>query len=85
MVVQPSAGGVGIDMSTASEMIWFSLISSWVDYTQMCDRIALSPRGTRYTYLMAPNTVDHLIYDTLCLDGDVTAAILRRPESLLRR
>lgn len=84
MIVQPAAGGVGIDMSTSSHMIWFSLVSSWVDYVQMCDRIALSPVGTQYTYLLAPGTVDHVVYDTLMNDGDVSRAILARPESLLR-
>src|SRR5690606_7190968 len=51
MVIQPQAGGVGIDLSTASHMVWYSLTSSWVDYTQACDRIALSKKATTYTYL----------------------------------
>lgn len=85
MVVQPSAGGVGIDMSTAAHMVWYSLVPSWVDYTQMCDRIALSERGTQFTFLIAEGTVDRLVYDTLQLDGDVSRAILRRPDALLRR
>lgn len=85
MVVQPQAGGVGIDMSSASHMIWFSLVSSWVDYTQMCDRIALSPQGTQFTYLICPGTIDELVYDTLQLDGDVSRAILRHPKAILRR
>jgi SNF2 family DNA or RNA helicase len=84
MVVQPAAGGVGIDMSTASHMIWFSLISSYVDWTQMKDRIALSPRGNQHTYLLAPGTIDHVLYDGLHTDKDVTTAILRKPEMLLR-
>lgn len=85
MVVQPTAGGTGIDMSTASQMVWYSLVPSWVDYTQMCDRIALSPHGTQFTFLIAHNTVDKLVYDTLQLDGDVSKAILQRPDALLRR
>ena len=84
MIVQPSAGGVGIDMSTASHMIWFSLVSSFVDYSQMKDRIALSSRGVQYTYLIVPGTIDQIIYETLINDGDVTRAILRKPSSLLR-
>src|SRR5688500_5806433 len=42
MVVQPQAGGVGLDMSTSGHLIWLSLTPSWVDYTQMNDRIALN-------------------------------------------
>lgn len=85
MVVQPAAGGVGIDMSTAAHMIWFSLISSYVDFTQMKDRIALSPRGVQHTFLMVPDTIDHIIYAGLMNDADVTKAILRKPEVILRR
>ena len=85
MVVQPQAGGVGIDMRSASHMIWFSLTSSWVDYSQMNDRIALAERGVRYTYLLAEGTVDELLYNTLQMDGDVSKAILTRPNALLRR
>lgn len=85
MIVQPAAGGVGLDMRTAGHMIWMSLTPSWVDYTQMKDRNALHSRAVRFTYLMVPDTVDHLLYQVLQHDGDVSRAILRRPEALLRR
>lgn len=84
MVVQPQAASLGIDLSTASHLIWYSLTSSWVDFTQVEDRIALSKRGTLFTYLLAPG-VDKLLYATLQQDGDVSKAILRRPDALLRR
>ena len=84
MVVQPQAGGVGVDMSTADHMVWFSLTPSWVDYTQMKDRIALSGKANQHTFLMAPGTIDHLLYDTLQNDGDVAKQILKRPKLLLR-
>lgn len=83
-VMQPAAGSLGIDLSTASRMIWYSLTNSWVDYTQACDRIALSRRSTTFTYLLGQGTVDEVLYQTLQEDGDVGRAILERPESLLR-
>lgn len=83
-VLNPRAGGVGIDLSTAAHMIWYSLTPSWVDYTQCCDRIALSPSPTTYTYLIAENTVDQLLYDTLQSDGDIGRAILKDPRKVLR-
>lgn len=85
MVVQPQAGGVGIDMSSAPHTIWFSLTPSYVDYTQMRDRNALSSKGVQHTFLLSPGTVDELIYEVLQQDGDVSRAILRRPTALLRR
>ena len=84
MVIQPQAGGVGIDLSTAAQMVWYSLTSSWVDYTQACDRIALSEKATTYTYLLAENTVDEILYQALQDDGDVSEAILRDPRKVLR-
>lgn len=85
MIVQPQAGGVGIDLRSAHHTIWHSMGPSWVDYTQMRDRTALSGKANQHTFLIAPGTVDKLIYDTLLNDGDVAKAILKRPELILRR
>lgn len=84
MVVQPQAGGVGLDMSTAGHTIWYSLGPSWVDYRQMRDRNALHNRAVQHTFLIAPGTVDRLLYDTLQEDGNVASRILKKP-GLLRR
>lgn len=85
LVMQPQAGGVGIDLSTASHMVWYSLTPSWVDYTQSCDRIALSKKATTYTYLLAKGTVDELLYKVLQEDGEVAEAILKNPRKVLRK
>lgn len=83
-ILQPAAGSLGIDLSTASRMVWYSFTNSWVDFTQACDRIALSRKSTTFTYLIAEGTVDEVLYQTLQDDGDVGRAILDRPEVLLR-
>lgn len=83
-VVQPQAGSLGIDLSTASRMVWYSLTNSWVNYTQTCDRIALSKRSTTFTYLLAKGTVDELLYQSLLEDTDVARLIMEKPERLLR-
>lgn len=85
IVVQPQAGGVGLDMRVAGHTIWYSLSPSFVDYTQMRDRNALHHNAVQHTFLIAPDTVDQLLYDTLQNDGDVAKTILKRPEVLLRR
>jgi SNF2 family DNA or RNA helicase len=85
MVVQPQAGGVGLDMSTASQTIWYSLTSSWVDYKQMRDRNALASKGVQHIFLLAEGTIDELMYETLIGDGDFAKRILRKPEAILRR
>lgn len=84
VVMNPQAGGVGIDLSTASQMVWYSLTPSWVNYTQACDRIALSKKATVYTYLLAKGTVDTVLYRTLINDGNISEEILRDPRKVLR-
>jgi SNF2 family DNA or RNA helicase len=85
MVVQPQAGGVGLDMSVAGHTVWYSLTSSWVDYRQMRDRNALHHKAVQHTFLIAPGTVDRLLYDTLQEDGNVASRILKRPDVLRRK
>jgi hypothetical protein len=82
MLVQPDAASLGIDLSTADRMIWFSLTSSWVNWTQCCDRIALSDRPTSFTYLQVPGSVDELLYQSLLNDTDVARTIMTRPGKL---
>lgn len=84
-VMQPQAGSLGIDLSTASRMIWYSLTPSWVDYSQACDRIALSRTSTTFTYLLGAGTVDEIQYQGLQVDADVNSMIVERPRLLLRR
>lgn len=82
-VVQPQSGSMGIDLSTASTLIWYSLTSSWVDYTQMNDRIALNPHSVSLIHLIA-SPADQLAYDTLQEDGDIARAVTESPDRLLR-
>lgn len=83
-VAQPQAASLGIDLSTASICVWFSMTPSYVDFTQFEDRIALSDRPTTFMYLIAQGTVDEVLYETLQQDGDVAKAIMKSPERLLR-
>lgn len=84
MIVQPQAGGVGLDMRVAGHTVWYSLTPSFVDYTQMRDRNALHPNAVQHTFLLAPNTIDTLLYETLLGDGEFSKAVLKRPEAILR-
>lgn len=83
-LMQPQAGSLGIDLSTASKMVWFSLTPSFVDFTQCCDRIALSRNSTTFIFLLGEGTVDEILYEALKGDGEVVKAITSAPEKLLR-
>lgn len=84
MVIQPQAASMGIDLSTASTMVWYSHVNSWVDFTQACDRIALSRLSTTFIHLVARNSVDEIIMDTLANDTDVAKELMLHPERLLK-
>jgi SNF2 family DNA or RNA helicase len=84
-IAQPQAAAEGIDLSSASICIWFSMTPSYVSFTQFEDRIALSKRSTIFMYLIAHGTVDELLYETLQGDGEVAQAIMASPERLLLR
>ena len=84
MVLQPSAASLGIDLSTAATMVWFSHTPSWVDFTQTCDRIALSRNSTTFIHLVAENTLDEGLLEVLRLDGDLSKAVLNNPAAMLK-
>jgi hypothetical protein len=84
MCVQPAAAALGIDLSTASYMVWYSHTPSWVDFTQCCDRIALSRQSTTFIHLVARHSVDEVVLDTLAGDGDIHRAIMSHPEELVK-
>jgi len=83
MVIQPQAASMGIDLSTASTMVWYSHVNSWVDFTQACDRIALSRTSTTFYHLIADSSIDEVVFGTLANDGDVAKELMAHPERLL--
>lgn len=83
-VGQPAAAGEAIDLSCASILQWYSLPSSWVNFQQFSDRIALSDKPTFHEFYLAAGTVDMLMYETLMEDGDIGKKMIQSPERLLR-
>ena len=81
---QPAAAGEAIDLSCASILQWYSLPSSWVNFRQFSDRIALSDKPTFHEFYLASGTVDFLMYETLQEDGDIGKKMIQSPERLLR-
>lgn len=81
---QPAAAGEAIDLSAASILQWYSLPSSWVNFRQFTDRIALSSKPTFHEFYLAQGTIDELKYQTLMVDGDIGKMMITSPERLLR-
>lgn len=81
---QPAAAGEAIDLSCASILQWYSLPTSWVNFRQFSDRIALSEKPTFHEFYLAAGTIDFLQYETLLEDGDIGKKMIQSPERLLR-
>ena len=81
-VMQPQSGSLGIDLSTARHMVWFSLVPSFVDFSQSNDRIALSKKSRTYTYLLVPGSIDTIMYEALQSDKEVADYVTSRPDRL---
>lgn len=81
---QPAAASEAIDLRAAGTMIWYSLVPSWVQFTQFEDRIALNGKALRYIYLLAEGTVEELQYAELIEDGNMAARITESPDRLRR-
>jgi len=81
---QPAAAGEAIDLSCASILQWYSLPSSWVNFKQFSDRIALSKKPTFHEFYLATGTVDWIRYQTLLEDSDIGKKMIQSPELLLR-
>jgi len=63
--------------------VWYSHTPSWVDFTQCCDRIALSRNSTTFTHIVARHSADEVLMSVLAYDGDIGKAILKNPNKLL--
>lgn len=83
-IAQPQAGSLGIDLSNAATLLWYSLTDSWVDYTQFTDRIALASKAVRHIYLLAEGTIDEVKYDSLQEDGEIARRVNESPDILRR-
>lgn len=83
MIIQPAAAALGIDLSEASTMVWYSHTNSYVDFTQACDRIALSRHSTTFYHLVAKNSVDEILMQTLAEDKNAADEIMKHPDRLL--
>ena len=81
---QPAAAGEAIDLSAASILQWYSLPSSWVNFIQFSDRIALSKKPVFHEFFLAKGTVDFMIKEALEEDTDVGKMMITSPERLLR-
>jgi len=80
LVLQVQVGSLGIDLSCAQVAVFYSLDYSLVNYLQARDRLHRLGQTGKVTYyhLVAQNTIDEVIYQTLDRKQDLTHGILDR-------
>lgn len=78
LVAHPRSLGHGITLVNATYAIYYSLDYSYESYYQSCDRIYRFGQKNACTYyhLIAPGTIDEVIYKALDKKGDTTKDVL---------
>lgn len=85
LVFQVQAGSQAIDLATAHEVIYYSLPDGWLYYWQSTRRVRgpKQTQATRFRHLIARNTLDRSVLNTLQAKGDMHAELMRSPRTFL--
>jgi SNF2 family DNA or RNA helicase len=80
LAVQIQSGGVGIDLTRASYCVYYSLGFSLGDYEQSLARLHRpgQTRCVRYYHLVAKDTVDEIVYESLRKRKEIVDGVLHR-------
>jgi SNF2 family DNA or RNA helicase len=80
LVVQQQAGGVGIDLTRSSYMVFYSISHSLGDYEQSLARIRRPGQAKccRYYHFVAEGTVDEDVYAAISEKRDIVESVLNR-------
>jgi SNF2-related domain/Helicase conserved C-terminal domain len=85
LLFQIQAGSEAIDLSTAHEVVYYSLPDGWLYYWQSSRRVR-GPRqqhATRFRHILARGTLDRSVLATLQVKGDMHAELMRSPRAFL--
>lgn len=85
MVAQVDAASVGIELSAAREVVYYSLPDGWESWRQSMSRV-LGPNQTgavRYTIVQAKGTLDPSVLQGLIRKEDMHAELMKDPKRFL--
>lgn len=76
--VVPSSGGLGVDCTASHYCIFYSASFNGADHEQAKARLHRSGQSNQvtYIYLVAPDTIEVVVYNALKTKADVTQAIM---------
>lgn len=85
-ISQLATGSMGIDLSAASVMMFYSLSESYVTHSQFAARIEKyqETRTLQYDYVIAAGTRDEVTYEALKLKQDVAEFLVTHPKRVER-
>ena len=74
---QPKAGGSGLDLSAAEQIVWYSHVFDLIDYEQASERASAvwKEEGVDVIHMIAHNTVDAYIRDAHKRKGDIATEV----------
>lgn len=78
LLVQPRTVAMAVDISVASDLIWYTSDFNYVTFKQASDRIKLSPASPVVWFLCGQGTVDEDVWTTLQEDHDHLHKVIRR-------
>jgi len=80
MGVQVQSGGIGIDLTRASDAFWYSTGFSLGDYEQACARLHRpgQKRVVRHYHLICKNTVDETVHRAIASKANIVSKILEK-------
>lgn len=84
-IAQIQAGSLGIELTAADVVIYYSVNYNAADFWQSQDRVHRQGQTKKVTYyrLIVPHTIDHITFKVLDMKGKVANAVLYDPRTLL--
>jgi hypothetical protein len=85
LAFQIQAGAEAIDLTTAHELVYYSLPDGWLYYWQSSRRVRgpKQKHACRYRHILARGTLDRSVLTTLQERGDMHAQLMRSPRTFL--
>ena len=88
LILQEQVGSMGIDLSAARVMIFYSVDFSLSNYNQMKDRImGRHQKAATVTYynIVARNSVDEFVFETLEANEEITSKLANKYREVLKK
>ena len=77
LLVQPRTVSMAVDLSVASDLVWYTADFNYMTFKQTSDRIKMSLAHPTVWFLCAKGTVDEDVWKTLMVDHNHLRKVLQ--------